>query len=52
MAATAATGRMGDGMLSGLQIASPEFAMNGSITANYTCDGSNVNPPLVIRNVP
>ena len=37
----------------GLQLASPEFAMNGRIPAKYTCDGSDVvNPPLVISNVP
>ena len=37
---------------SGLNISSPAFEMNGLIPAKYTCDGLNVNPPLVIGGVP
>jgi Raf kinase inhibitor-like YbhB/YbcL family protein len=36
----------------GLQISSPVFEHNGYIPAKYTCDGRNVNPPLLIDNVP
>jgi len=35
-----------------LRISSPAFEDNGSIPAKYSCDGANVNPPLVIDNVP
>jgi Raf kinase inhibitor-like YbhB/YbcL family protein len=35
-----------------LRISSPVFEDSGSIPAKYTCDGANVNPPLVIDNVP
>ncbi len=35
-----------------LRISSPAFEDNGSIPAKYSCDGANVNPPLVIENVP
>lgn len=35
-----------------LKIASPAFSTNGFIPARYTCDGSNINPPLEISNVP
>ncbi|MGO9613806.1 MAG: YbhB/YbcL family Raf kinase inhibitor-like protein [Dissulfurispiraceae bacterium] len=37
---------------SGLNISSPAFEMHGLIPAKYTCDGLNVNPPLVIGGVP
>ncbi len=35
-----------------LTISSPAFENNQSIPAKYTCDGTNVNPPLKIGNVP
>ncbi len=33
-------------------ISSPAFGDNGPIPQKYTCEGSDVNPPLVIKNVP
>jgi len=38
--------------MSGLKISSPVFENNGNIPAKYTCDGKDVNPPLLIENVP
>jgi len=35
-----------------LKITSPAFSMNGPIPAKYTCDGNDVNPPLLIENLP
>ena len=35
-----------------LKISSPAFGQNGYIPVKYTCDGDDVNPPLVIDNVP
>ena len=35
-----------------LKISSPAFGQNGDIPVKYTCDGDDVNPPLVIDNVP
>lgn len=35
-----------------LKVSSPAFKNNGDIPRQYTCDGSNVNPPLTIENVP
>jgi len=35
-----------------LRISSPEFKNNGPIPSKYTCDGADVNPPLMIENVP
>ncbi len=35
-----------------MQLTSPGFAHQGPIPARYTCDGDNVNPPLVIAGVP
>jgi Raf kinase inhibitor-like YbhB/YbcL family protein len=35
-----------------LLINSPAFENNRLIPAKYTCDGSNVNPPLTIENIP
>ncbi len=40
-------GKMGE-----MKISSPAFSDNGSIPAKYTCDGADVNPPLVIEHVP
>ena len=36
----------------GLQIISPVFENNGILPPRYTCDGENINPPLMIENVP
>jgi len=35
-----------------LKITSPAFNMNGAIPSRYTCDGEDVNPPLLIENLP
>jgi Raf kinase inhibitor-like YbhB/YbcL family protein len=35
-----------------IKIASAAFTQNGSIPEKYTCDGSDVSPPLTIENVP
>lgn len=35
-----------------MKISSTAFTQNGSIPPQYTCDGSNVSPPLLIENVP
>ena len=35
-----------------LTVSSPIFENNSTIPAEYTCDGVNVNPPLVIEHVP
>jgi Raf kinase inhibitor-like YbhB/YbcL family protein len=35
-----------------IKISSAVFAQNASIPAKYTCDGSDVSPPLMIENVP
>ncbi|MFC1727358.1 YbhB/YbcL family Raf kinase inhibitor-like protein [Patescibacteria group bacterium] len=35
-----------------MKLTSPVFASLGMIPPKYTCDGENVNPPLVIREVP
>jgi hypothetical protein len=34
------------------RISSTAFTQNGSIPSKYTCDGSDVSPPLMIENVP
>lgn len=36
----------------GISISSQEFAKGGVIPTLYTCDGDNINPPLVIDRVP
>jgi Raf kinase inhibitor-like YbhB/YbcL family protein len=36
--------------MSTLTISSPAFQHNGRIPAKYTCDGADINPPLVIVN--
>lgn len=38
--------------MSELSIASPAFSQDGMIPKRYTCDGSDVSPPLVIGNIP
>jgi Raf kinase inhibitor-like YbhB/YbcL family protein len=35
-----------------LQIRSTAFVTNGYIPARYTCDGTDINPPLEIADVP
>ncbi len=35
-----------------LIVSSPVFENNGSIPGKYSCDGANVNPPILIENVP
>ena len=35
-----------------MRITSPAFQDNAEIPAKHTCDGENVNPELVIENVP
>ena len=37
---------------SGLIITSTSFVNNGSIPAKYSCEGEEVNPPLLISNIP
>jgi Raf kinase inhibitor-like YbhB/YbcL family protein len=38
--------------MSGLQITSPVFEKNGLIPEKYTCDGMDINPQILITNVP
>jgi len=38
--------------MSELSITSPAFLPDGIIPSKYTCDGADVNPPLLIGNVP
>ena len=35
-----------------LKLSSPAFRHSDSIPSKYTCDGADVNPPLVIENAP
>jgi len=35
-----------------LTISSPAFPHNGMIPSKYTCDGTDVNPPLTFENIP
>jgi len=35
-----------------MKIESPSFSNNEMIPPNYTCDGANVNPPLMISGAP
>lgn len=35
-----------------LKVSSSAFENNGNIPRKYTCDGMDVNPPLIIENVP
>jgi len=35
-----------------LNLSSSAFKHNGSIPSKYTCDGADINPPLMIDNVP
>ncbi len=35
-----------------MKIKSPEFEQNKFIPGKFTCDGADVNPPLIIENIP
>ncbi len=35
-----------------MRLVSKVFQNNGPIPAKYTCDGANINPPLLISDVP
>ncbi len=35
-----------------MNITSPAFDNSGAVPSEYTCDGANVNPPLVMSGVP
>lgn len=35
-----------------LTVTSPQFETDGTIPSKYTCDGKDVNPPLLIGQVP
>ena len=37
---------------SSMKISSPAFTNNSSIPSKYTCEGENVNPPLVFEDIP
>jgi Raf kinase inhibitor-like YbhB/YbcL family protein len=51
MSFSSASGKEGKKMTE-LKITSPAFVTNGYIPARYTCDGTDINPPLQIDNVP
>jgi Raf kinase inhibitor-like YbhB/YbcL family protein len=38
--------------MSTLKITSPVFKHNDRIPPKYTCDGADINPPLLVENVP
>lgn len=40
------------GNVSKLTVTSTAFKNNGTIPYKYTCDGKNVNPPVIIGNIP
>lgn len=35
-----------------IKISSPAFPDNGDIPEEYTCDGVNISPPLLIKDIP
>jgi len=39
-------------MIASLRIASEAFKTNGSIPSKFTCEGTNVNPSLIISGLP
>lgn len=46
---TALSGSAGTGKL---RISSPAFRQGGTIPVQYTCDGKDISPPLLIEGVP
>jgi Raf kinase inhibitor-like YbhB/YbcL family protein len=44
--------RSAEAVMNTLKITSPAFGMNCPIPSRYTCDGNDVNPPLLIENLP
>ncbi|MGA2151701.1 MAG: YbhB/YbcL family Raf kinase inhibitor-like protein, partial [Geobacteraceae bacterium] len=38
--------------MSELKITSPAFVTNGYIPSRFTCDGTDINPPLEIAHLP
>jgi len=38
--------------MSMLKISSPAFQHKGHIPSTYTCDGADINPPLLLENIP
>jgi phosphatidylethanolamine-binding protein (PEBP) family uncharacterized protein len=38
--------------MAALQISSSAFQNNGNIPRQYTCDGKDINPPLMIAGIP
>jgi Raf kinase inhibitor-like YbhB/YbcL family protein len=49
---TAWTDVQGQSEPEALKVISPVFENNGNLPLRYTCDGKNINPPLMIENVP
>lgn len=39
-------------MKHGITVTSPAFTNGKSVPSKYTCDGTNINPPLTIHGVP
>ena len=35
-----------------MKLSSPEFKHNGNIPNKFTCDGSDINPGMIIENIP
>ncbi len=35
-----------------MQLSSPAFSENGSLSQRYSCEGQNVNPPVLISDIP
>ena len=35
-----------------MKLTSPEFANNGFIPQKFTCEGEDINPPLVMESIP
>lgn len=40
------------GRTNGLSLTSPDFTTKGYIPSLYTCDGKNINPELIINDIP
>jgi Raf kinase inhibitor-like YbhB/YbcL family protein len=38
--------------MAAIHVTSPAFQNNGNIPRQYTCDGKDINPPLMIANCP